>query len=64
MRSSKITRWTAPPDLRGSWPTAMVSLLRIKMDSALNRLCGAPHKRFAVHHAVALLDGGLPDGLG
>jgi hypothetical protein len=22
------------------------------------------HMRFAVHHAVALLDGGLPDGLG
>ena len=36
MRSSKIARWTTPPDLRGFWPAAIGCSLRIKTDSALN----------------------------
>ena len=47
MHSSETAAWTSAADLKGLGMCYGRSH-RIKMDSALNLLCGAPHKRFVV----------------
>lgn len=52
MYSFETAAWTTTADLTGLG-TYYNRSRRIKMDSALNLLCGAPHKRLDVSRVLA-----------